>query len=153
MDKETKFDYTNWYSLWMEQSKEFFSSAEKNLQGLFSKPSFANPEDHMEQIQNWMSMLKHQWEFPHLTEAQKAYEAYWKMMAKMCNEASDMLLQQWIKRFHQDNPVKNIQELYELWLSCCHEVYQRSMHSKSFQDAYGEFMNAALKFWKSAIPK
>lgn len=149
--KNMNFD-TNWYDLWMKQSKEFFETADKNLQGVFGKGSSANPEDHLKQIQQWLDVWKNQWQFTQLNEQQKAFENYWKTMAKMCSDASDMMVAEWIKRSHEHNPIKNTRELYELWLSCCHEIYQKSTHSQAYQDTYGEFMNAALKFWKSAIP-
>jgi Poly(R)-hydroxyalkanoic acid synthase subunit (PHA_synth_III_E) len=154
MDKENKFDFnTNWYDLWMKQSKEFFDSADKNLKDVFGHGAAANPEDHLKQIQQWLETLKNQWQFAQLNEQQRAYETYWKSMMKMCSDASDKMLSEWIKRSHDNNPIKNVQELYELWLNCCHEVYQKAMHTKSHQEVYGEMMDAALKFWKSAIPK
>jgi hypothetical protein len=146
MSKENKFGFdTNWYEMWMKQSKDFFSTAQENW--------FKNPQDHLKQIEQWMDTLKNQWEYSQLTKEQKAYQEYWIMMTKMCNEASDLMLKEWIKRSHDNNPIKSIRELYELWLECCHEVYQKSLQSKTYQDAYAEFMNAAAKFWKSAIPK
>lgn len=154
MDKGKKFDFnTNWYELWMKQSKEFFESANQNLQGMFNPESLANPEEHLKQINQWLNTLKTQWQFVQLNEQQKAYENYWKSMAKMCSDASDMMVQQWIKRSQEHRPVKDVRELYELWIACCHDVYEKAMHSKSYQEAYSEFMKAALKFWKSTIPQ
>lgn len=153
-DKNKKFDFnTNWYDLWMKQSKEFFESANQNLQGMFAQGNYANPEDHLKQINDWLNSLKSQWQFMQLNEQQKAYENYWKFMAKMCSDASDRMLNQWIKRSQEQRPVKDIRELYELWLNCCNEVYEKAMQSKSYQEAYSEFMKAALKFWKSTIPQ
>ena len=38
MIKENKIEFdTNWYELWMKQSKEFYESAEKNLKDMFNK--------------------------------------------------------------------------------------------------------------------
>lgn len=154
MDKEKKFDFnTNWYELWMKQSKEFFDSAEKNLKDVFDKTNSTSSEDQFKKMADWQDMLKKQWQFNHLDEHQKAFENYWKAMIKMSFDASDMMMEQWKKRMDTDNPVKNVRELYDLWLNCCHEIYQKGMQSKSYQDAYGEFMNAAIKFWKSAMPK
>lgn len=151
-DSKLNFD-ANWYDLWMKQSKDFFESANKNLSGMFDKTPKPNPEDHMEQINNWLDALKSQWQYASLNEQQKAYENYWKMMFKMCSDASDMMVQQWIQRSKSDNPVNNVRELYEMWLNCCNEVYNKGMHSKSFQDAYGEMMNATIHFWKSVLQK
>jgi hypothetical protein len=152
--EENTFDFNaNWYELWMKQSKEFFDSADKNLKGMFTQGSQVNPEEHMKQINLWMETLKNQWQFTQLNEQQKAYENYWRMLSKMCTDASDMMLQQWTQRSKENNPIKNIRELYELWLACCNEIYTKAMHSKSYQEAYGEFMNAAIHFWKSALPK
>lgn len=151
--KKANFDSNNWYELWMKQSKEFFETADKNLKDLFNKGAFVNPEDHLKQIQEWMDTLKNQWQFNQLNDQQKAFENYWKTMMKMCNDASDMMLQEWIRRSRDQHPVKSIHELYELWLNCCHEIYQKSTHSKTYQETYGEFMNAAMKYWKSTMPK
>lgn len=154
MDKEKTFDFsTNWYEVWMKQSKQFFETADKNLKGMFEKGSSVNPEDHLKQIQQWLDNLKAQWQFTQLTEQQRKYENYWKMMIHMCNEASELMLQEWIKRAHEPNPVKNIHDLYELWLNCCQKVYEKSMHTPHHQDFYGDYMNAVIQFWKSSIPK
>lgn len=154
MNKEDKVHFdTNWYELWMKQSKEFFESADKNLKEIFGKHSIANPEEHLKQVEQWLETLKKQWESSQLTKEQKAYQEYWKMMAKMYSDASDMMLQEWIKRSHHDNAIKNIRELYELWIQCCHSVYQKSLQSNAYQEAYGDFMNAAIKFWKDMITK
>lgn len=154
MDKGKKFDFnTNWYELWMKQSKEFFESANENLKGLFDTNASINPEDHLKQIRTWLDSLKSQWQFIQLNEQQKTYENYWKTMSQMCSDASDRMVEQWIKRSQEQKPVKDIRELYELWLNCCNEVYEKAMHSKSYQESYSEFMKAALKFWKSTIPQ
>lgn len=145
--------YKEWYELWQKQSKEFFDSAEKNLKIFMEQGSAFNPENHLQQIQQWMSLLKSQWQFMPLTEEQKAYASYWQMMMSMCNEACDRMLSEWIKRTREQQPIHSIRELYELWLNSCHEVYQTSIRNKAYQDAYGDFMNAAFKFWDSVMPK
>lgn len=139
----------NWYELWTKQSKDFFDTAEKNLKG-----AFENPEENITQIRQWMETLKTQWQFMELNhEQQKIYSNYWKIIEKMCNEASELMLKQWIQRAHDDNPIKDSRDLYELWLSCCQEIYAKSMHSESYRKAYGEMMNSMLNYWKAAIPK
>lgn len=151
--KNADFISTNWYELWMKQSKEFFETADKNLKDLFGKNTSASPEDQLKQMQKWLEMWKGQWQCSPLTTQQKAFENYWKSMTKLCNDASEMMIKEWIKRSQDQNPIKNTRELYELWLSCCHDVYQKSTHSKDYQEAYGDFMNAALKFWQSTVPQ
>ncbi|MBX3708500.1 MAG: hypothetical protein KIT56_02370 [Gammaproteobacteria bacterium] len=150
--KKMDFD-SNWYDIWMTQSREFFESANKNLKDIFAMGAAANPEEHMKQINLWLETLKNQWKFTQFNEQQKAYEDYWKIMEKMYVDASHMMVQQWMQRTKEKSPIGNIRELYELWLYCCNEVYTKSMHSKSYQEAYGEFLNAAIHFWKSALPK
>lgn len=153
MSKESKQDFnTDWYKIWMQQSKEFFDITEKNLKGLFDKNDFVDPEKHREKIDEWLNALKRHWEFP-LMQEQNSFQAYWLTIGKMYNEASELLLKEWIKRAHGDYPVKNFRDLYELWLNCCHEVYQRTLQSKAYQEVYGDFMNAALKFWQATMPK
>ena len=63
------------------------------------------------------------------------------------------MMREWIKRTNDNNPVKNIQELYDLWLNACHEMYQDLLKSKNYQATYSEFMNKALKFWESTTKK
>lgn len=142
-----------WYDLWAKQSKEFFESAESNLQAIFGKDSFANPEAHLQQINDWLTAVKKQWQFSQLSEKQKDYQSYIDLMNKMYNDAAKMMMEQWIQRSHEENPVKNIRELYELWLNCCQEVYKKALSKKDYQEAYAEFMNSALKFWQSNMPK
>ena len=151
-DSKPQFD-PEWYELWMKQTKDFFDTANKSLKDLFAQGSPVDPQQHLKQIDEWLDSLKAQWQSTQLTTDQKAYEAYWKMMSKMYMEATDLMLAQWIKRTQDHQPVTSIRELYDLWLNSCHQVYQKSLQSKSYQDVYGELMNATLKFWKSAIPK
>lgn len=152
MSKENKMHFdADWYELWTKQSREFYESAESNLKEIFGEAALGNPENHLKQIQKWLDSLKDQWQFNQLTNDQKIYQDYWKMMAKMCNEASDMMMKEWVKRSREDHPIKTIRELYELWLNCCHEVYKKSLTSNAFQETYGELMNASLKFWQEAM--
>lgn len=143
----------NWYDIWMKQSKDFYETAEKNFKDLFSKNTQVNPDEHIKLIHHWLDALKNQWANTHLNEQQKAYETYWKMMNKMCFDASDMLVQQWVKRVKENNPIKNTHDLYELWLNCCNDIYKKAINSHSYQDAYGDMLNAAIHFWKSALNK
>jgi len=143
----------NWYELWMKQSQDFFTTAEKNLQGVFGENTKVNPEDHLKQINQWLDALKKQWEYTQLSDEQKAYKMYWDVVTNMYNDASKLLLDQWIKRSREQKPITDIHELYELWLNCCHEVYQKAMQTKAYQEAYSEFMNAALKFWQATTQK
>lgn len=145
--------YAQWYKLWMEQSKEFFDSAEKNLKNVFGQQAAFASEENKKQINDWLATLKQHWDFAKLSEEQKAYAVYWQKMAEMCKEASDKMVEEWIKRSQENNPIKNAHELYELWLKCCNDIYQKTMQTKSYQEAYGEFMNAAMKFWKNSMPK
>lgn len=154
MEKENTFDFnTNWYELWMKQSKQFFEIAEKNFKDIFDTHDHSHTDDHFDKMQQWIDMLKQQWRFMQLHDQQKAYEAYWTLMGKMYSDAYEMLLQQCMQRKSEDNPVKNMREFYEIWLNCCHDVYERSMKSKMHQSAYGEFLNATLKYWKTAMPQ
>ncbi len=154
MVKEKKMEFnTDWYESWMKQSKEFFDSANKNVKNVFPQDGFTTPDENLKQMNQWVEMLKKQWQMTQLMEQQKAFEAYLKMTTKMCNESADMLLEQWIKRSKEKNPVKSMQDLYELWVDCCKEIYKKSMTSKDFQQLYDQYMNAMLQFWKSAMPK
>lgn len=143
----------NWYDMWMEQSKQFFNTANSNLKNVFEGQTFSKPEDHLQQIQAWLETLKSQWNVMNVSQDQKQYEKYWKAMIEMSTEASELLLAEWIKRTRDNKPISDVRELYELWLNCCQEVYTKKIHSANYQEMYGEFMNAAMKFWKTAIPK
>jgi hypothetical protein len=181
-DKESNFNDSNyfnvnWYEIWMKQSKEFFDSANQHLSDIFTAhtqfnpqtqfdpqakfdphASFnskaqLNPQEQIKQFYAWLETLKNQWQVNQLGEAQKAQQNYWQAMQKMCLDAADLMLKQWMQRNQEDNPIKNVRELYEVWLNCCHEVYAQAMHSKDYQQAYGEFMNASIHFWKAALSK
>lgn len=148
-DNHSKTDFTDWYNVWLKQSRTFYESANQHLQGMFDKNTEVNPEEHTKKIQVWLESLKKQSDFSQLTDNQKIFIDYWQGVAKTYNEACDMLLQEWIKRSKENDPVKNIKELYEMWLNCCQAIYQQSLQNQSYQNAYGEFMNAAMTFWKS----
>ena len=154
MNHQNQFDFNfNWMDFWMQQSKIFFDTANQYLQGAFEPNTHFNPSEHMKQIQQWLDALKAQWQSVTMTPEQKAYEAYWDVMTKLMNEASDLMVKQWIKQNKHEKPIESITELYEIWLNACHEVQQRMMHSAPYQQAYGELMNAAFKFWNSASAK
>jgi len=143
-DKENL--HTNWHEIWMQQNAAFLESAKKYM----NENTFSNPEANLKQINAWLENLKMQWE---TTKFAAEQQAYWSKMTEMYQDASKIMLEQWIKRSNGNNPIKNIQELYELWLGTCHEVYQQALKTKSFQEAYGDLMQSSLKFWQSAIAK
>jgi hypothetical protein len=147
--KDFGFDL-QWYEQWMQQSKTFFESANANLGNVFTQGKTPNPEDHLTAIQQWLEMLKTQWSEAIPTNEQASGNMNWKVMSQMCQEAANMLLEQWIKRTKSQEPINNVRDLYELWLQCCQSVYQKSLRTESFQTAYGEWMNAALKWWRPA---
>lgn len=140
-------DFNHYYELWMKQSKEFFESANQHLGN-----SFQHPEEHGDQVEQWLKLLKNQWQFNQVTDDHKSFKPYWEAAYKMYQEASDMMMKQWIERSHSENPITNSRELYELWLDCCHQIYKKSMATHDYQQAYGEFINATLHYWKSVIP-
>ena len=146
-------DFSYWVNYSRLKPKVFFDSAEKNLHDLFANQAKVNPEDHLQQINQWLEALKNQWKFDSFNPHPEAYENYVNIMSKMCMDASDKMLKQWIQRYKQDKPIHSVRELYELWLNCCHEIYSDAIHSKSYQEAYGDFMNATIHFWKSVLPK
>ena len=115
---------------------------------MFGEHASLNPEEHLDEINAWLKSLKKHWEKTQLNEEQKMYAAYWNMMNDMCKQASDLMLTQWVKKAHDKQYIQSIQELYELWLNCCHDVYQRYVHSKAYQENYAEFINNAFKFWQ-----
>lgn len=137
----------DWYEFWNQQSQGFFSAADQHLKDLFSKHTFVNPETHAEQIQQWLDSLKSQWQQPKANKEQKQFQEYWELMAKLYTEASQTMMDAWIKRTRENDPITNIRELYELWLDSCHQVYQKALKSKAYQDIYAEWMNATVKFW------
>lgn len=143
----------NWYEVWMQQTKTFFDSAEGNLAELFTSKAQANPDAYLAQMHAWLETLKKHWQFTALNEQQQATEKYWQAMSMMCCEASELMAKQWLQRAKENKPVKNIKELYELWLNACHEVYAKAMHSSAYQTIYGDLMNASIHYWQSVLPK
>ncbi|MBA3661406.1 MAG: hypothetical protein H0W64_06740 [Gammaproteobacteria bacterium] len=146
-------DYSDWYNLCMQQSKEFFSSADENLKNFFATDGYLNPEDNLKKITEWLNTLKNQWSFLQFPDDQDGNAIYWKNMNKMCHEASDLMVEQWVKRTRSQRPIRNVHELYQLWLECCQEVYQRSLQTNASPEKYGELMNAAFYFWKNNMPQ
>ena len=154
MTKDNPFEFSAfWYDIWLKQSKDFMATAEKSLKQIFDTNAYTHPQDYMEQIKHWQESLKKEWQHTQFQHQQKAVEDYWKWMMKMCSEATDKTVQDWMKAAKEQHPIKNIQELYALWLNCCHEVYQQSTSTASYQKAYGDMMNSALEFWKTAMKK
>lgn len=150
MTAATGFDMS-WYRLWLKQSQAFFDSANQHLREMFAKGQPVNPTEHLDKINIWLETQKAQWITT--TNAQKEHAYCWNIMQKIYSEATDVMAAQWIKRTQENNPIKNVHELYDLWLSCCHEMYQKMLHAKNYHEAYSEFMNKALKFWESATRK
>ncbi len=148
-DQHSKNDFTDWYSIWLNQSRAFYESANKHLQKLFETNQSVNPEEHAEQVHEWLESMKKQWDFSHLSKNQEIFAQYWQSIAQVSAEAGDMLLQEWIRRTRENDPVKSTKELYEMWLACCQSIYQESLKNQKYQEAYGDFVNTAMKFWKS----
>ena len=138
----------DWYQMWMEQSKEFYTSAEKNLKDLFNQKSTPDPQDHIKQIQAWLDALKSQWNVMNMSSEHQSNEKYWKAMAALSAEASELMMKKWIQRTQEGKPIHDVRELYELWLTCCQEVYAKAIRTPNYQEMYGEFMNAVMNFWK-----
>src|SRR5438445_7066254 len=115
---KNQFDFnTNWYEVWMKQTKEFFDGSASNLTELFTPNAQFKPEDQLNQMNAWLNTLKEQWKFTQPNEQQKAHEKYWQAMSTMCMQASDLMVKQWLQRAKEDKPIKNVRELYELWLN------------------------------------
>ena len=150
----TTFDnQADWYSLLIKQSKTFFGATEKNFNGLFTKEPSLGVDEQLQLMRQCLDIFRKQWEFVQLTEEQKAHQVYLRLLKKMYNDACELMFDQWSHRLKQENPIQNINELFDLWLHCCQATYQTTLHSASFQEAYQEWMNAALQFWQSAMPK
>lgn len=152
MDEKTKFD-TDWYDLWMQQSKQFFAATEQHLHDMFDKYQQFDPKQNTHQVQAWLDMLKQNWQAGVMGGQQKAFEMYYNMMMKMYNESANMMLEQWKQRYEEQNPIKNASELYELWLNCCNEVYKNNLNNNVYQQNFADMINTMAKFWKSMIPK
>ncbi|EKD71979.1 MAG: hypothetical protein ACD_46C00041G0003 [uncultured bacterium] len=143
----------NFYEIWMNLSKQFYQSANENLQHIFSQEKKFEPENHIEMIQQWLNSIRDQWLNHSFGNNENQYQKHWQFMIKIYNESADLFLRQWIKQTQDQKPITNIQDLYELWLSSCNEIYRKSLHTAAYQEIYGEMMNAALKFWNIAPSK
>src|SRR3990167_5039477 len=144
----SSFDQTNnWYTLWMQQSKVFFETADQYFKNSFEKDGGLDPKQHLEKIHAWLETLKRQWEIHCYAEKQKMY---WDTILKLYNETSELMINEWIRRSKDENPIQSTRDLYELWLACCTETYQKAMNSKDFQSVFGDWMNAAINFWVKA---
>ncbi|OGT42721.1 MAG: hypothetical protein A3F42_06260 [Gammaproteobacteria bacterium RIFCSPHIGHO2_12_FULL_37_34] len=148
----TTFNSFNWHELWIKQSKTFFETVEKNFTYFFEKEKSIGLEEQLQLMRQCLDVFKQQWEFMQLTEEQKAHQVYLRLLKKMYNDACELLFDQWSNRLKQENPIQNMKELFDLWTHCCQATYQNTLHSQSFQEAYNEWMNAAIRFWESAMP-
>lgn len=144
-------DYQAWYDLWLKQSNVFFELTQEKLKGLFATGPLVDPKQHIEQLQQWLDALKNQWKQNIPAENESEQQQYWQMMGKLCNDATDSVLDALNKHTRERGPVKNATELYQLWLNCCQEVYQKAVVSPAYQNAYGEWLQTALKFWKTGM--
>lgn len=154
MNKHTHFDKPNdWYEMWMQQSKNFFESADEHLKSLFSQDAFADPEAHLKQVHAWLESLKARWQQTQQAEANEQFKPYWQMVTKMYQDSADLMLKEWLQRTRSSQPITNMHDLYELWLNSCHQVYQQTQQSQRYQEMYGDMMNAALQFWQQATNK
>lgn len=151
MVEEKTEKFTDWYDLWMKQSQAFYDTANSNLKQFFEQGAAFKPEEHRDMINDWLDNLKKQWQSVALTEEQKAYANYWTNMAKMFNDASKKMMEEWIESSRSTKPIKSIQELHQLWLKCCQEAYAKSLNSQ-YQAAYNDFVNQAFDFWKKFTP-
>jgi hypothetical protein len=140
-----------WSNIWMQQSKLFNEIAKEQLQYFFDQGHYKQPDKHMDVIHEWLSILTKQWNFSPYNEQLKSYEQYTNLMNDMMLKTSQMLLDRWIAIAKTNQPINNVRDLYELWLSCCHDVYSETMHTKAYQDVYGELMNQTLQFWKTMM--
>lgn len=104
----------------------------------------------LKDVQAWLDKLKHDWESIALPNKQ---QDYWRMMTEVHQQASEKLLEEWRRRAETTQAIQTMHELYELWLDYCHQAQQKILKSSSFQDAYGEWMNATAKLWQSVMPK
>lgn len=153
MDKGIKFDFgSDWAEMWMKQNKAFFDTAEHMLKDFFGNNAL-NPEQHMRQIQQWQEAFRNQWQMPNFGDHQRIYEQYWSIMVQNYSDALARMMDVWLMRSKNNNPVSSIQELYQVWLKSCQEVFEKSIASANYQAMYGEWMNNVLKFWKSMTPK
>lgn len=138
----------DWYTFWTKQCKSFLLVAEKDLHKFFTSTDCLDPEKHLDQIYAWLETLKKQLDLAQSKEENEDFQFYWEIMAPLYQQASDLLIKEWIKRGRVKNPLRYVHELYGLWLDCCTITYQKSLQSKTYQETYSELMNAALNFLK-----
>lgn len=153
-EEQIKKDFMqDWYKIWMKQSNFFKETAEQNFKHAFDQTNLFNPEEHQQQIQAWLNLLKENWQNTFVHNVTRTQENYFKMMVDCYNQSSKLFIEQWINLFKKQKPIRNVHELYELWLNCCQEAYQNMLKSNNFQESYGEWMNSFIKFWKEILPK
>lgn len=67
----------------------------------------------------------------------KPMKAYFETMS---GQVFDMMMAQWMQRAREENPIKTSQELYDLWLNSCHDIYQKMLKSEPYQKAFNDWM-------------
>jgi len=149
--KKSNDEVADWTKIWIEQSQLFNKIANEYLKNFFEKNDYQHPDQHLDTINQWLDALNKQWQFSPFNEQLKSYEQYSKLMTDMMIKASRLLIDRWIAVAKTDQPVNNVRDLYDLWLTCCHDVYSEAMHTNAYQEVYGKLINQAVHFWKSML--
>ena len=145
--------HQDWQKLWLDQSKIFMEITNKSLQDLFNQQSQFNPQQHLQQMQAWAELMNKQWLEVCSSCTNADQERYWEAVAQTSKQACDLMLQQWQQKLTNDQPIKSAKELYELWLSACHDIHMKNIQSNAYQMMYGDMLNNAMQFWKTTINK
>lgn len=143
----------DWQKLWMDQSRIFIETANKNFSNLFNNQSQLNPGQHFTQMQEWAEMMNRQWQDACQNCTSSDQVKYWEAVANTSRQACDLMLKQWQKNMKNDEPIKSAKELYELWLNACHEIHMQNIQSNAYQIMYGDMLNQAMQFWKTTFTK
>lgn len=153
MKKDDSFKFNSyWYDIWEKQSQQFFTLTKQHLQACFDKEDF-NIQEHFTQIQAWFNDLKQQWLSSLQTQEKNSYQEYADLINNIFNNAAELMLKKWEKKNKTSDPIKNMVELYALWLDCCHHACQKAQQTKTYQALYGDIMNSAMQFWKEMSSK
>lgn len=152
MPNENQDYFKTYYETWANQSKDFFNSANHYLTDLFSGQNYKKPEDYLSNIQGWADHMKTQWAHFYPTEEQKMFSGFLKNMNQVHHDAIDRMIDEWMLKAKQNDPIKNTRDLYELWLNCCDEIYKKSIQSKTYQKSYHDMIQNMFEYWKTYTP-
>jgi class III poly(R)-hydroxyalkanoic acid synthase PhaE subunit len=79
-----------------------------------------------------------------LLDYERALQEYTQLHSKAGIDTLERLSKKVIGRAEKGEEIKNLREIYDLWVDCCEEAYNDIVFTEVYQDAYGSLINALM---------